>query len=481
MTTPSSPIDEIERQLLELTITEDIKKIKMAETALAAAQAENKKLVDHINSLTERISKLETTYNEDNDSLCSGEINTQSNSFKEIGQIPDIVKELPRFDGEPTKLVQWLQDVDGIIELYTQFKGTHQYQIVLRSIRRKIVGDADAILINNNTKLSWKLIKNALLLHYSDRRDLMTLNSQLNLMNRKNDTIETFFTKIQSMHSLIANCIRIDPIYSGGEHHIIKLYGDICLDTFIRGVGSPLSQFLRNFKPTSLAQAYQYALEFQNTEYRTKITVPSTIPMFAPPIPSPRNVYQPDQKFNSRNFGQANFNKFNNMQTNRFQQNSNVQTFSNSTPRNVGNFSKDHRNFFPTNNYNSNQRFVNKSAEFSKPEPMDVDHSLRSRLSKQYPNIQQYSPVAPSNKPLARNAQDTPSWRVNQPPNKRLANIIQNEFNYETEENQIDEEDIQTYLNIANAQEEQAVEEYDQDQDEYDGNFHYRLDPEKIP
>jgi hypothetical protein len=28
--------------LLELTITEDIKKIKMAETALAAAQAENK-------------------------------------------------------------------------------------------------------------------------------------------------------------------------------------------------------------------------------------------------------------------------------------------------------------------------------------------------------------------------------------------------------------------------------------------------------
>lgn len=137
---------------------------------------------------------------------------------------------------------------------------------------------ADEILINNNTKLSRRDMRETLTLHYSDRRYLMTLNSQLNMLTRKNESIETFYAKIHEIHYLIANCVRLDRTYRGEEPTIIKLYSHICLDTFIRGVGYPLSQFLRNFKPQSLPQAYQFALDFQNTEYRSHIQVPSTVP-----------------------------------------------------------------------------------------------------------------------------------------------------------------------------------------------------------
>lgn len=206
--------------------------------------------------------------------------NTETN-FMNLGRIPDIVKEIPQFDGNPTKLVQWISDVDGVIDLFTQFADTPQHKLIVRTIRRKVVGEANEVLVNSSTRLSWENIRQTLTLHYSDRRDLMTLTVQLVMLNRKNDSIETFYAKIQEIHSLLTNSIQLDNSYIGYEAGILKLYSNICLETFIRGVG-PMSPFLKNFKPKSLSQAYQYALDFQNTNFRSSIQIPSSIPQFTP-------------------------------------------------------------------------------------------------------------------------------------------------------------------------------------------------------
>lgn len=76
------------------------------------------------------------TNDNDNDSLITGAVNIRHESFADIGKIPDIVRDIPQFDGNPAKLMQWIADVDSITEIYAQFKGTHHYQLILRTIRR---------------------------------------------------------------------------------------------------------------------------------------------------------------------------------------------------------------------------------------------------------------------------------------------------------------------------------------------------------
>lgn len=170
---------------------------------------------------------------------------------------------------------------------------------------------------------------------------------------------------------------------------VIKIYSRMCLDTFIRGVGSPLSQFMRNYRPTSLAQAYQYALEFQNTEYRTNLNIPSSIPQVMPTFGNPQMFPQQyRQNFMPR-------------------QQVNQPRYSN-----------------PCQNYTGPPARQNYAAparqDYAAPEPMEVDRSIRSKnvnyQKGQFNNNDQ-------RKGLTRQSQETPSWRVQAPEQKRINHL----------------------------------------------------------
>ena len=207
--------------------------------------------------------------------------------------------------------------------------------------------------------------------------------------NNDGETIETFHAKIQEMQSLIINCVRMDPEFKadGEMRGVIKIYSRMCLDTFIRGVGSPLSQFMRNYRPTSLAQAYQYALEFQNTEFRANLNIPSSIPQAMPRVMG-----------NQQTFPQQNRNNF--------------------MPRQQMN--NQPRYFNPRQNYTGP---VPVRQDYTAAEPMDVDRSIRTKQV----NYQQrqFNPNVQQNKEVTRNSQDTPSWRAAMPQQKRMAHIAQ--------------------------------------------------------
>lgn len=356
---------------------------------------------------------------DDNDSLIDYHTETEP-SYADMGKVPDIVKDLPKFDGNAHKFVQWMTDVQGIIDDFSRFKKTGQYQTVLKAIRRKIIGEADEILNTNGTQLSWREIRGTLSLHFSDKRDLMTLTNQLTHMTKKLDNIETFHAKIQEMHSLIINCVRMDPEFKaeGEIKGVIKIYSRMCLDTFIRGVGSPLSQFMRNYKPASLAQAYQYALEFQNTEFRTNLDIPSSIPQAMPRTYGNQQMY-PQQ--NRNNF----------------------------MPKQMSNQPK---YFNPRQNYTAPAK-----PSYNAPEPMDIDRSIRTRQ------------VNYSNKPLNQNdpkrgairqTQDTPSWRAAMPEQKRMAHIAQ-----------VEENNFNVYMN--------ATEEQDEEEPNQNENFRFEQEDKK--
>lgn len=107
--------------------------------------------------------------------------------LKDISRLPDCVKELQVFDGNPTQYVSWVHVVEGILKDFEIVKTKPIYRAILQHIRQKVRGSADAALISYNIfDNDWPLIKQCLSLHYADKRDMRTLEHQLNQLSQRN-------------------------------------------------------------------------------------------------------------------------------------------------------------------------------------------------------------------------------------------------------------------------------------------------------
>ena len=82
--------------------------------------------------------------------------------------------------------------------------------------------------------------------------------------------------------------------------------------------------------------------------------------------------------------------------------------------------------------WGSKANFKFQNSNFPKPEPMEVDRSIRTHQSNN--KFQQQG--------VTRKIQDTPSWRIQAPLNKRQAFIAQ------AENTNTGEKELQTYLNV---------------------------------
>lgn len=333
-------------------------------------------------------------------------------SFLDRGKIPSIVKDLPEFNGNARDLSTWILDVEDCLELFDDFRDSFEYHLVMKTVRRKIKNEANDILISNNTSNNWDEIKEVLRLYYADKRDLMTLDNQLKTMvRRQNETIETYYSRVREMITLISSAISTDETWKGHEAALIKLYNMMALDTFIRGLGEPLSLFCKNYKPKSLASAYHYCVEFLNLNARNapfkshplppipaprgNIPVPPPKPIQrhpqqAPP-PPPRNNYQPPP---------INFRQPPPFQT----QTQNKPYIQNQTPFRA--YAQNSPNVFAPNRTFYQQQ--------PKPEPMDVDRSIHSRMLNygNRPNFKMSRPI-------------TESMQAHNPPTKRVAHQLE--------------------------------------------------------
>ncbi|XP_055622793.1 uncharacterized protein LOC129766297 [Toxorhynchites rutilus septentrionalis] len=116
--------------------------------------------------------------------------------FEDRGKIPQIVRDLPEFNGNPRDLSQWMLDVEDVLELFVDLRDTFQYYLLIKTIRRKIKGEANDALITSNTPTQWESIKEVLKLYYADKRDLMTLDNQMkSLMRNKSESLESYYSR----------------------------------------------------------------------------------------------------------------------------------------------------------------------------------------------------------------------------------------------------------------------------------------------
>lgn len=321
-------------------------------------------------------------------------------------KIPDAVKDLPKFDGNPRLLHDFIENVEEILTLITAVDGMLCGKTIMRAVRNKIEGQANEVLNMYGTSLEWDSIKTNLILHYSDKRNETSLIKDLHSLKQNMKSVEKFYSEVIETQATMFNHIQIHET----DTTVIKakkdLFSQMCLNIFLTGLREPLGSTIRAMRPDSLPVAFTYCIQEQNIFYiKTDINKSST-PTRNMPMPNPPNKFinHPQQTFRqNRQFTQQN---------RPFSQN---QVFSQQKPffQNQT-FSQQNRPFFqnqtfsqPNRPFFQNRSFPQNNTRFPKPEPMELG-SGHSHLRQ---------PTAYQPKPLQNN--------YNRFPNRELFNINQ--------------------------------------------------------
>lgn len=126
-------------------------------------------LLDQIRALTARITTLEATAIPNQEDFSDPPLylvraDGSPISPDSIEDIPDLVKGLPSFNGDPNELSFFIQDAETLVNLYTphsrsSIEEKNKFHVICKSIRRKIKGEANDALVASNVNINWKMIK----------------------------------------------------------------------------------------------------------------------------------------------------------------------------------------------------------------------------------------------------------------------------------------------------------------------------------
>lgn len=206
---------------------------------------------------------------------------SNENELREISKLPDPVKEIQVFDGNPVQYVSWVHCVETVLKDYEIVRSKPLYRAILQHIRQKIRGKADSALVSYNVfDNDWTEIKKILSLHYADKRDIRTLEHQLNQLKQGSLRVDDFYANVNHQFSLIINKIRTDTYSVETANALIGTYRDRALDVFVRGLSGDLSRLLMIQKPKSLPEAYTTCLDMQNINLRNSsvhVQAPNTV------------------------------------------------------------------------------------------------------------------------------------------------------------------------------------------------------------
>lgn len=185
-------------------------------------------------------------------------------------QIPDTIKQLPPYNGDPKSLCTWLDCVERVLNLYIELRHKPVYAIWLSQVRNKITDRANDALVKNHTPLQWEHIKATLISYFGDKRDLSTLTSKIGFLRQRSKSLNEFYHEAESLYADINANIHLDPENRGHEAAIMRVIELIIRNAFIDGLNDNLANYTRSGRPTSLLSAYQIAEDYANAEERRR-------------------------------------------------------------------------------------------------------------------------------------------------------------------------------------------------------------------
>lgn len=363
-------------------------------------------------------------------------------------RVPDIIKTLPEYEGNPRLLFDFLQNVDDIISILQQYANMPIYRLWIRAIRNKIKGQANEVLNMYGTSLEWSEIKANLISHYSDKRNESSLIRDLHGLIQIG-TMEDFYGKVIEILANLTNQVRIHEQIESVQTSKILLYKEMCLNVFLSGLKEPLGSNIRARGPTSLKDAFEFCLIEQNISYSKRNNPASkasaqnsnTNRGFAQKstqsVPT-NNLMTTTYQVNGlrpqpfHQFG----NNFQSPVTNRPTQynagnqfGNNFQQFANNRQAQQPQTSNNRQNFQQAKPTQFGQNQNRSTGAIPKPVPMDVDRSGISRVSQKRPNnmfVNRNSKPPNFTFEELRNLEDTPEIEeINQNQDESFQNLDQ--------------------------------------------------------
>lgn len=236
--------------------------------AVSALMAELKKAETRIRQLEQRTNeRTDEPTNAPGEAALRGPATEEE--LKDVSRLPDSVRDLEIFEGDPVQYVYWVHSVEGILEDYKIVRSKPIYKAILKTIRGKIRGKANAALISHNIFDSdWPAMKACLSLHYADKRDIRTLEHQLGQLAQGGSRLDEFYARVNHQFSLIINKLKSGDSSPEVVDALIETYRNRALDVFVRGLKGELSRMIIVQKPRTLPEAYTACLDIQNLNFR---------------------------------------------------------------------------------------------------------------------------------------------------------------------------------------------------------------------
>lgn len=182
-------------------------------------------------------------------------------------KIPDAIKLITSYHGEPKLLAGWIRSVEEKLKFAELACPTEQDRILARPlwssiIRDKILGEASNVLIIHQVSTNWCDIKEALIEHLGDKRDLHSLITKIMYLNQGEKTITDFYKECRELLTDISAKISLAKMEESCSQELLSNYEGMIMNAFIDGLnGTWLPAFTRNSFPETLAKAYQNAID----------------------------------------------------------------------------------------------------------------------------------------------------------------------------------------------------------------------------
>lgn len=186
--------------------------------------------------------------------------------------IRDYLDTIPPFNGDPILISNFILACENILDTLGRPTDNAFNSFLVAHIRNKLTGRAAQLISVRNLR-SWPELKKAILFTFGDQRDEDALMRDLTLLKQENnETSLRFGERCQDTLSLLLSRVNSTEVNELLRVEKIRMYRNLAVKTFVKGVKEPYSLIVRCRNPQTLEEAINIITEENNLNYIRKMT-----------------------------------------------------------------------------------------------------------------------------------------------------------------------------------------------------------------
>lgn len=186
---------------------------------------------------------------------------------RDVFRIPDPIKMIPPYDGNRRQLAAWLRTAEDTLEIFRPRVTADLFKVYTQAVINKVEGKARDVLCLAGAIDNFEDFKSCLINTLGDRQELSTYKSQLWTNKMDADTnIHKYYQKTSELTQNIKTLSKQNPLYRDNWEAINSFINEDALAAFITGLRKPYFGYAQAAKPKDLEEAYAFLCKFTSNE-----------------------------------------------------------------------------------------------------------------------------------------------------------------------------------------------------------------------